>query len=139
MRLLDAEKLTLDNLLTLKEFGEHELPGYAILSHTWLDPNKDEVSFKDIQVGNRDEVIRKPGFKKIQYCCEEAIDRGIRWVWVDTCCTQNDPPRGSHRKLLFLAPYLEGPNRDLFQRFHFRLQRRLDQVAQPDVINPSER
>lgn len=86
MRLLDAKELIGNEELTLDEFGEHELPQYAILSHTWLKPNKYEVSFEDIQQGDRDEIMRKPGFKKIQNCCERALDDGIRWVWVDTCC-----------------------------------------------------
>ena len=54
---------------------------YAILSHTWEE--SEEVTFEDMKnsMGNN-----KAGFKKIQFCAEQAVRDGLRYVWVDTCC-----------------------------------------------------
>ena len=30
------------------------------------------------------------GFQKIQKSCESAVKDGYRYVWVDTCCINND-------------------------------------------------
>ncbi|KAI1753483.1 heterokaryon incompatibility protein-domain-containing protein [Xylaria castorea] len=69
----------------LKEFigdpTNPRFPRYAILSHTW---EQEEVSFQDIQ--NLDVAEKKAGFSKIAKCCEAAVDEGLNWAWVDTCC-----------------------------------------------------
>ncbi|KAL3297179.1 HET domain-containing protein [Colletotrichum asianum] len=54
---------------------------YAILSHTWGD---DEVTFKDLQNFSRAQT--QVGFAKISRTCELALERGFKYVWVDTCC-----------------------------------------------------
>jgi hypothetical protein len=55
---------------------------YAILSHTWM--HREEVTFQDFIGGSgRD----KEGYKKIQFCEEQAARDGIRYFWADTCCT----------------------------------------------------
>ncbi|KAG4436230.1 hypothetical protein IFR05_008286 [Cadophora sp. M221] len=54
---------------------------YAILSHTW---EGGEVTFQDI--ANLEEATKKPGFAKIQKTCNLALERGITYAWVDTCC-----------------------------------------------------
>ncbi|KAG8158432.1 hypothetical protein KVR01_011554 [Diaporthe batatas] len=69
--------------LRLHEFYDDAGPKYAILSHTWED---DEVSFKDMQSLELSQLRQKRGFQKIQYTCDEAHKRGLRWAWVDTCC-----------------------------------------------------
>jgi len=64
----------------LKEFiGDNNVPRYAILSHTWED---DEVTYQDIisWVFKR----RKVGYTKIKYCCAQAIENGLEWIWIDT-------------------------------------------------------
>lgn len=98
MRLLNAKSLR------FKFFAEDKLPPYAILSHRWLIPNEQEVSYEEItkmedlgrearrtKPGLKEiqevSVIRmKRGFKKIQQCCQQAIDDGLDWIWMDTCC-----------------------------------------------------
>lgn len=55
--------------------------GYAILSHTW---GKEEVSFQDIQ--NLKSARRLEGYRKIQSTCKQALQDGLRYVWIDTCC-----------------------------------------------------
>jgi hypothetical protein len=69
------------NNYSLSEFIGRNIPPYAILSHTWGD---DEVSLKDIQDVNA--ASRKEGFKKIDFCCNQAKEDGFEWAWVDTCC-----------------------------------------------------
>jgi len=75
MRLINTRTLEL-----VEFFAEEEIPPYAILSHTW-GSTKDEVSFQGWQTLAREE---KPGFKKIKYCCRQAREDGLKWVWVDT-------------------------------------------------------
>ncbi|XXH03373.1 translation initiation factor eIF-2 beta subunit [Hypoxylon texense] len=60
-----------------------DVPPYAILSHTWDD---DEVSFQDWQTLPWPVLQKKKGFRKIEYCCQQAAQDGLEWVWVDTCC-----------------------------------------------------
>jgi tetratricopeptide (TPR) repeat protein len=77
-------------LLELKSSGECSLtrdlidniPPYAILSHTWGEDNE-EVTFQDITHGVGKSKV---GYRKIQFCKEQATRDGIRYVWVDTCC-----------------------------------------------------
>jgi hypothetical protein len=53
---------------------------YAILSHTWT---REEVTFKDFMENTGRE---KAGYKKIQFCGEQAARDGLQYFWVDTCC-----------------------------------------------------
>ncbi|KAK4206535.1 heterokaryon incompatibility protein-domain-containing protein, partial [Rhypophila decipiens] len=54
---------------------------YAILSHRW---ETDEVSFRGFQ--NTEKREKQAGFRKIELACQEALQDGIGFVWVDTCC-----------------------------------------------------
>ncbi|KAK2602702.1 hypothetical protein N8I77_009211 [Diaporthe amygdali] len=62
--------------------GTH--PNYAILSHRWGPPS-DEVSFQDLQ-NNPTAVRTKAGYRKVEQCCIKALERGLRYAWIDTCC-----------------------------------------------------
>jgi Heterokaryon incompatibility protein (HET) len=64
----------------LEEFFDADIPQYAILSHTW---GPGEVSFQDINCSN---VASKAGYKKIEFICSQAIQHGLSYAWVDTCC-----------------------------------------------------
>ena len=65
--------------IKLKSFdNERETPRYGVLSHTWGD---DEVAFQEIRLPD---VRKKAGYKKIQYCCKQALQDELEWVWVDT-------------------------------------------------------
>ncbi|PMD49023.1 HET-domain-containing protein [Hyaloscypha variabilis F] len=75
MRLLHAKTME------LRSFQEDEVPEYAILSHTWHD---DEVLFEDLH--DMDRASKQAGFRKIRFCCEQALKDDIQFVWVDTCC-----------------------------------------------------
>ncbi|KAF2183856.1 heterokaryon incompatibility [Zopfia rhizophila CBS 207.26] len=77
-------------LLELKNHGEFSLtkdlidnvPSYAILSHTWGEDDE-EVTFKDLVEGSGKS---KAGYRKIQFCGEQAARDGLQHIWVDTCC-----------------------------------------------------
>jgi len=56
------------------------VPPYAILSHTWGD---EEVVFRDLVEGGGKE---KKGYRKIQFCGDQAARDGLQYFWVDTCC-----------------------------------------------------
>ncbi len=62
-------------------------PPYAILSHRW---RPDEVSFRDCTLGQditaRDDTKYKFGYRKLLGVCTKALEDGIEYVWVDTCC-----------------------------------------------------
>ncbi|KAH8742353.1 hypothetical protein F5883DRAFT_478116 [Diaporthe sp. PMI_573] len=61
---------------------EHDIPRYAILSHTWgLDT--EEVNFQDLVDGTGRGKI---GFDKIEFCAAQAKHDGLQYFWVDTCC-----------------------------------------------------
>jgi Heterokaryon incompatibility protein (HET) len=90
--LLRARNLTIMRLLKCadagdfyltKDFvGNDSIPPYAILSHTW-GKDEDELTFKDLQTGTGES---KAGYKKIQFCGEQAARDGLKHFWVDTCC-----------------------------------------------------
>jgi hypothetical protein len=60
-------------------FGD-ETPQYAILSHTW---GAEEVTFNDVMDGTSK---CKAGYRKIQFCGEQARRDSLQYFWVDTCC-----------------------------------------------------
>ncbi|KAJ5623206.1 hypothetical protein N7490_011811 [Penicillium lividum] len=89
--------MRLINTATIKliEYMDHEIPVYAILSHTW---GTDEVTFQDMQKLEIEErkthspsiqisqITSKKGYSKIKQSCQRALQNKIYHVWVDTCC-----------------------------------------------------
>ncbi|KAH8781059.1 heterokaryon incompatibility protein-domain-containing protein [Diaporthe sp. PMI_573] len=63
-----------------RDFLDHEIPRYAILSHTWGD---EEVLFQDQKDGTGK---NKLGYDKIRFCADQAWEDGLEFCWVDTCC-----------------------------------------------------
>jgi hypothetical protein len=61
--------------------SDDSIPPYAILSHTWVN---EEVTFHDWQNLASTEVSVKQGYEKIRYCCQQAADDHLEWVWIDT-------------------------------------------------------
>ncbi len=80
MRLINVDSLSFEEFI-------HEVPSYAILSHTWGE-DKEELSFLDVQEGN----VSKEGIGlvKLQGCCTQAKKDGLQYVWIDTCCIDKD-------------------------------------------------
>ncbi|KAH8674523.1 hypothetical protein BGZ60DRAFT_468818 [Tricladium varicosporioides] len=66
--------------------GDDVIPPYAILSHTW-GADTDEVTFEDLVNGTGKD---KPGYKKIQFCREQARQDDLQYFWIDTCCINKD-------------------------------------------------
>jgi Heterokaryon incompatibility protein (HET) len=79
MRLLSSHT---DDSFSLTRFASNNIPSYAILSHTWEADNQ-EVTFQDIcnTTGNS-----KNGYRKIQFCGQQAQKDGLQYFWVDSCC-----------------------------------------------------
>jgi hypothetical protein len=77
MRLLNVRTQRLETFL------DDSIPFYAILSHTW---GEEEVTFNDVQHADLSKAHGKDGWAKIGYVCNEALDEGFLYVWVDTCC-----------------------------------------------------
>lgn len=62
---------------SLTEFANHEIPEYAILSHTW-GPDSEEVRFKDF-MEKKDIVTEKGGYRKLRFCAEQAASHGLEY------------------------------------------------------------
>ncbi|RYP51793.1 hypothetical protein DL768_002940 [Monosporascus sp. mg162] len=76
MRLIDALTLKIRNF-------NSEIPDYAILSHTW-GREDEEVTLQDLLASPKPSQAR--GFAKIRATCQRALQDGIHFAWVDTCC-----------------------------------------------------
>ncbi|RYN99055.1 hypothetical protein AA0120_g1868 [Alternaria tenuissima] len=81
MRLIDTARIELCSFM-----DDSHIPPYAILSHTW---GPDEVTlqlFTDLSLKNGHHLKDSHGYWKIIKACQQAMQDGIRYVWVDTCC-----------------------------------------------------
>ncbi|KAK4449018.1 HET domain-containing protein [Podospora aff. communis PSN243] len=80
MRLINTTTLEM-----VEKFSD--IPPYAILSHTW---GSEEVTLKDYQLlRDSGAPIReqlKAGYVKIWRLCERAVEDGLQFAWIDTCC-----------------------------------------------------
>ncbi|KIL90265.1 hypothetical protein FAVG1_05995 [Fusarium avenaceum] len=82
MRLL--RRLPDGNIRLTHDLPESNLPTYAILSHTWLVGDNEEVTFDDMTRGKPE--IKTASWRKIRFCAEQARKDGLEYFWVDTCC-----------------------------------------------------
>ncbi|XHG04143.1 hypothetical protein AWENTII_007424 [Aspergillus wentii] len=78
MRLIYAHSIK--DRLDIREFHDHNVPAYAILSHRW---EQDEATFQEVRDNSAE---HKEGYQKIKAFCRKAIAVGFDWIWVDTCC-----------------------------------------------------
>lgn len=86
MRLLHVEGDPLSDeplSITLCEKIGTDVPGYMILSHRWREG---EVLFADIRTPDPSVARNLPGWAKVETSCRQALQMGLRYVWVDTCC-----------------------------------------------------
>ena len=79
MRLL---RINSDGSFSLTWFVGNRIPRYAILSHRWEEDDQ-EVTLEDMSNGV---ASSKKGYKKIQFCGEQAKNDGLGFFWVDSCC-----------------------------------------------------
>lgn len=84
MRLL--HNLESGELSLTEDLTEDKLPPYAILSHRWFTDGE-EPTFADLV--HRDGK-QKLGYKKLQFCGEQAHRDGIKHFCVDTCCIDKE-------------------------------------------------
>lgn len=82
MWLINARSMALEEVVSPEEHR------YAILSHRWLRDPKDEVTFRDL--ADLRKARRKPGFAKIHMTCRKALEKGVDYAWVDTCCVDRE-------------------------------------------------
>jgi hypothetical protein len=75
MRLINCKTLELE------QFFNPDIPDYAILSHTW---GSDEVTFADAL--HQAPATARSGYRKIQFICKQAVQDGLQYAWIDTCC-----------------------------------------------------
>ena len=78
----------------MKEFVV-DPPKYAVLSHRWYEF---EVAFQDFHTVQDDRELvlddrEKQGIRKIQNTCRVALEYGLEWVWIDTCCIDKNNNR----------------------------------------------
>ncbi|KAI1130612.1 heterokaryon incompatibility protein-domain-containing protein [Nemania abortiva] len=78
MRLLNAKSRQIHNFTSSEDINE-----FAILSHTW---GAGEVTLQDWESLPTADLELKEGYRKINYCCKQALEDGYEWVWIDTCC-----------------------------------------------------
>ena len=79
MRLLEIKN---SGPFSLTEDLIDDIPPYAILSHTW-GKEDEEVSLNDLAT---DAGGGKIGYRKLEYCGEQARSDKLQYFWVDTCC-----------------------------------------------------
>jgi hypothetical protein len=78
--------------LTFQSFIEYEsIPKYAILSHTW---EEEEVTYKEMSK-HPDQAVSKRGYQKIKACAQLALQDGLDYFWIDTCCINQASSSGS--------------------------------------------
>ncbi|KAF5371729.1 hypothetical protein D9758_003400 [Tetrapyrgos nigripes] len=68
----------------LVDFTENEhIPAYAILSHRWF--RDQEVQYEDF-LELQPETRKKLGYRRIRGACKQAFLDGHNYIWIDTCC-----------------------------------------------------
>ncbi|KAF2452329.1 heterokaryon incompatibility protein-domain-containing protein, partial [Lineolata rhizophorae] len=77
-----------DGDIVFREPTSGHIPAYAILSHTW---GNEEVTFQDMEANadtskTTSKTVSKAGWKKIQFCADQAAADGLQYFWIDTCC-----------------------------------------------------
>ncbi|KAL6710602.1 hypothetical protein ACN47E_008650 [Coniothyrium glycines] len=79
MRLIEAVTLS------VKSFdNEANVPPYAILSHTWGESEVTLDALSNSSIPSFTTQAR--GYRKITLACQQALQDGLAYIWVDTCC-----------------------------------------------------
>ncbi len=68
--------------LALTDFAGKTIPPYAILSHRWWEDCK-EVHYQEVLNGS---YASKDGYRKIEFCANQATQDQLHYFWIDTCC-----------------------------------------------------
>jgi hypothetical protein len=67
------------------DLPDQDIPEYVILSHTWGTAAQ-EVTLQDFQSRSTKRRTGKAGYRKIQFCSDQAAQDGYQYFWIDTCC-----------------------------------------------------
>lgn len=82
MRLLKANSITSPAGLSLVDRVDDDAAPYAVLSHTW---GEGEVLFEHVMNGT---AASRAAYPKVVHACQQALDDGYEYVWIDTCCIE---------------------------------------------------
>lgn len=58
---------------------------YAILSHTWRE-NGDEITYDDLLQKDRNAVVARSAWDKVNYTSKQARQDDLEFFWIDSCC-----------------------------------------------------
>ncbi|THV01252.1 HET-domain-containing protein [Dendrothele bispora CBS 962.96] len=86
--------------LELEDFEDGvSIPHYAILSHTW---GAEEIGYHEF-----DRLIskKKESLQKIVGACMRARSDGLRYLWIDTCCINQEDQTDVHRNVKNMYSY----------------------------------
>ena len=75
-------KVNADFTFSLITYIGCRIPCYAILSHTW-EADNEEVTFQDLR---NETGSSKAGYRKIEFCAKQALEDGLQYFWIDSCC-----------------------------------------------------
>ncbi|KAF6817027.1 het domain protein [Colletotrichum plurivorum] len=81
------------------------IPSYAILSHRWGPPS-DEVKFQDL-VSHNPAAKLKHGYKKLISSCAQALEYGLSYAWIDTCCIDKSSSAELSEAINSIYPWYE--------------------------------
>src|ERR1051326_6511124 len=70
----------------LQFFEPNQAPDYAILSHRWLGA-EDELRYHDI---SDESAHDKRDYAKAHGACNLAKADGYDWIWIDSCCINQE-------------------------------------------------
>ncbi|THV01249.1 HET-domain-containing protein [Dendrothele bispora CBS 962.96] len=108
--------------LKLKDFEDGvSIPHYAILSHTWGAEeigyhDFDQLFFEDsenwsvfvegVEMYEQHQGTKaKPAYHKIVEACIKALSDGVEYLWVDTCCIDQEDQTDVHRNVKNMYSY----------------------------------
>ncbi|KAF2128223.1 HET-domain-containing protein [Dothidotthia symphoricarpi CBS 119687] len=109
MRLLRRDS---DGKYCLKQFSgknAKDVPFYAILSHTW-GADGQEVTFNDL-TDDTSSYTHKEGYRKLEFCQQQAAQDGLSYFWIDTCCIDKSSSTELHRSLNSMFRWYQGAAR----------------------------
>ncbi|THU75465.1 heterokaryon incompatibility, partial [Dendrothele bispora CBS 962.96] len=83
-------------------------PQYAILSHRWNTTAGQEISYKEFLQSPRSEATEcKIGYQKILFACIQARTDNLDYLWVDTCCIDQENIGDVHRNIKSMFAYYQ--------------------------------
>ncbi|THU83776.1 HET-domain-containing protein [Dendrothele bispora CBS 962.96] len=83
-------------------------PQYAILSHRWNSRAGQEISYEEFLQSPRSRATkRKIGYQKILLGCKQARIDKLDYLWVDTCCIDQEDIGDVHQNIKSMFAYYQ--------------------------------